>query len=134
MNDFRKTQESQHLNGTANPPASVTSHIIVMLNAGLTPNAVAGRLQLPLEFVNAVIERSSSEGKLAFFELKTGNCSSSSGCSPDPDSPVCAGCPIYPASARKARAGLFSHVSQAFPQVTSFLLHAVSKDKKLLKL
>ena len=109
MSGFRKTANvtrsrpiprAEGVDTTPGSAPSITSRIIAALNHGGTRVSVARDLGLPAEFVDMVIERACRDGRLSFFELCTGNCSSS-GCSPDPDSPVCAGCPLYPAASRR---------------------------------
>jgi hypothetical protein len=98
--------------GTAKATASpseatpITAQVVQALVSGKTPRIAAQDLGLPLDFVNLVIEQARISGDIDFFELRTENCTAGGACQPDPESMVCASCPILPPSIRKQQSPL----------------------------
>lgn len=88
--------------------SSLTSAIVAELGDGQTPQMVASRRGLPLDFVDLVFDRAIADGRLDFFELKPGD-STKGTCDPDSESLVCAGCPIMPTAIRRQQS-LFGHM------------------------
>ncbi|MCH3975960.1 MAG: hypothetical protein LKI60_08380 [Bifidobacterium tibiigranuli] len=84
----------------------ITAQVVQALVSGKTPRMAAQDLGLPLDFVNLVIEQARISGDIDFFELRTENCTAGSACQPDPESMVCASCPILPPSIRKQQSPL----------------------------
>lgn len=80
--------------------APLVSRIVHDLANGKTTSMVAHDYGLPLDFVTLVLDRARQQGNLDFFELKPGSCTKGA-CDPDPESLVCAGCPIMPAAVRR---------------------------------
>jgi hypothetical protein len=78
----------------------LVTQIVHELADGKTTFMVARAHGLPQDFVDLVLERARRDGSLDFFELKPGSCTKGS-CDPDPESLVCAGCPIMPAAIRR---------------------------------
>lgn len=70
---------------------------------------VADKLGLPLDFIDLVIERERRAGRLHVYDLRSCNSTTGEGCNPDPESLVCAGCPILPAAIRR-RQSVFGHL------------------------
>lgn len=93
---------------TASPSkaAPITAQVVQALTSGKTPRMAAQDLGLPLDFVNLVIEQARISGDIDFFELRTENCTVGGACQPDPESMVCASCPILPPSIRKQQSPL----------------------------
>ncbi|AKV55719.1 hypothetical protein BACT_1439 [Bifidobacterium actinocoloniiforme DSM 22766] len=81
--------------------APIAERIINALTAGQPPQTVARKVGVPLDFVSLVTEQARRSGRLNYYELAAGNCGSGPGCDPDPDSLVCASCPILPAAVRR---------------------------------
>ncbi|MCI1674588.1 MAG: hypothetical protein LKI34_10285 [Bifidobacterium tibiigranuli] len=84
----------------------ITAQVVQALVSGKTPRIAAQDLGLPLDFVNLVIEQARISGDIDFFELRTENCTAGGACQPDPESMVCASCPILPPSIRKQQSPL----------------------------
>ncbi|MDF7663124.1 hypothetical protein PT282_00295 [Bifidobacterium sp. ESL0763] len=87
--------------GSAACSTPVTQRIIGMLTQGRTIRMVADELGLPMDFVNLVVDRERHAGRLDVYDLRSCNSTTGEGCDPDPDSLVCAGCPILPAAIRR---------------------------------
>ncbi|WEV69399.1 hypothetical protein OZX73_00410 [Bifidobacterium sp. ESL0775] len=81
--------------------SSVAQKIIDGLTNGQTPRMIATGLNLPLDFVDLVIEQERAAGRLNIYDLRSCNTTTGEGCDPDPDSLVCAGCPILPKTIRQ---------------------------------
>ncbi|KFI98855.1 hypothetical protein [Bifidobacterium subtile] len=88
------------------PEIPITAQVVQALVSGKTPRIAAQDLGLPLDFVNLVIEQARISGDIDFFELRTENCTAGGACQPDPESMVCASCPILPPSIRKQQSPL----------------------------
>lgn len=99
----------------ARPQATgIAEAIIAELRSGSTPRLAAEHLHLPLDFVEMVIEEARAEGKLDILRIGGAGCSLGS-CSPDPDSLVCAGCPVMVTAKRRKprlRGGVGNHISK----------------------
>ncbi|WEV64050.1 hypothetical protein [Bifidobacterium sp. ESL0732] len=107
-----RTSSSRHNETTTasrKSAAPIAATIINELTHGQTPRMVADRLGLPLDFVNLVIERERRAGRLNIYDLRSCNSTTGEGCDPDPDSLICAGCPILPAAIRR-RQSLFGRL------------------------
>lgn len=89
-----------HCPSNGHSSAPLVSQILEELTHGGTVTMVAEKHGLPLDFVTLVLERARRNGSVEFFELKPGSCTKGS-CDPDPESLVCAGCPIMPAAIRR---------------------------------
>jgi hypothetical protein len=61
---------------------------------------VARRQHLPVDFIELVRDQAVASGELTVLDLNANRCGIS-GCAPDPDSFVCAGCPMMAASKRR---------------------------------
>jgi hypothetical protein len=81
------------------PP--ITSEVIEGLTHGQTPRMIADRLDLPIDFIELVISQERSAGRLDVYDLRSCNSTTGQGCDPDPESLVCASCPILPAAIRR---------------------------------
>ncbi|WEV46767.1 hypothetical protein OZX62_00175 [Bifidobacterium sp. ESL0690] len=81
--------------------ASVSEKVISGLTRGQTPRMIAVNLNLPLDFVDLVIEQERAAGHINIYDLRSCNSTTGEGCNPDPDSLVCAGCPILPKAIRQ---------------------------------
>ncbi|WEV72439.1 hypothetical protein [Bifidobacterium sp. ESL0790] len=81
--------------------SSITANVIDGLTHGQTPRMIASRLSLPLDLVDLIIERERAAGRLDVYDLRSCNSTTGEGCDPDPESLVCASCPILPAAIRK---------------------------------
>ncbi|MDF7665973.1 hypothetical protein [Bifidobacterium sp. ESL0745] len=84
-----------------NPSSSIAEEIIAGLTNGRTPRMIATELSLPLDFVDLVIEQERTAGRLNVYDLRSCNSTTGEGCDPDPESLVCAGCPILPKAIRQ---------------------------------
>ncbi|MFT8704086.1 hypothetical protein [Bifidobacterium aquikefiricola] len=94
MKSFRHTRStsSKTLSPTKSP-AQIPAQIIEALKNGMTAAMVARTLNLPLDFVDMVMDQAKSSGKLVVLNMAEHQCGSL-GCQPDPESFVCAGCPM----------------------------------------
>ncbi|RBP99027.1 peptidase [Bifidobacterium xylocopae] len=98
---FRRTASPRSDPTASDAQAPISERILAALSAGRPPRRVAASLGVPLDFVSLVTEQARRSGKLDYYDLATGNCGSGPGCNPDPDSLVCASCPILPAAVRR---------------------------------
>ncbi|BDR53830.1 hypothetical protein KIM372_17370 [Bombiscardovia nodaiensis] len=96
----------------ADQPLPVADRIIAALSSGQPPQVVAQNLGLPLDFITMVTEQARRSGQLNYYELESGNCGLGTGCQPDPESLVCASCPILPAAIRRQQSP-FARLRQA---------------------
>ena len=128
MTGFRRTVDATPIGPrtTATPDRgadtrSTSEQIVEGLTAGRTPRMVARQLELPLDLVLMIIEHAQDRGELDFFELRTANCSAGASCDPDPDSLICAGCPLLPerslASRKKRRSTVISRVQRVLSRL-----------------
>lgn len=62
---------------------------------------IANRLGLPVDFIELVINQEQAAGRLDVYDLRSCNSTTGQGCDPDPESLVCASCPILPAAIRR---------------------------------
>ena len=110
-NEFRRTQGSsaagndvdsgirtgfRRISGASD---SVADRVLTELHHGSTPRLAAQRLGLPLDLVSLVVEREQAAGRLEVVQVTRDRCIGS--CDPDPDSLVCAGCPVLPLALRR---------------------------------
>ncbi len=72
----------------------VAECIVDLAGRGIPAVAIASRLDAPVDFVRMVIDAAVRSGRLDAFELRRG--CAAAGCSPDPASLLCAGCPLRP--------------------------------------
>ena len=79
--------------------SGVKDAVIRQLAAGATPRLAAQRLGLPVDLVDLIVERERAAGRLDVLAPSTGRCGGP--CDPDPQSLVCAGCPILPIALRR---------------------------------
>lgn len=79
---------------------SLVEQVLYELTHGSTASMVAERHGLPRDFVNLILERAQRDGTVDVVELTSGSCTKGT-CDPDPESLVCAGCPIMPAAIRR---------------------------------
>ncbi|WEV67471.1 hypothetical protein OZX72_00170 [Bifidobacterium sp. ESL0769] len=100
---FRKVSTStSKLSKSGNQTSlSITDKIVDGLTNGKTPRMIAVSLNLPLDFVDLVIEQECAAGRINVYDLRSCNTTTGEGCDPDPESLVCAGCPIFPKAIRK---------------------------------
>lgn len=80
---------------------SITREVIDNLTHGQTPRMIANRLGLPVDFIELVISQEQAAGRLDVYDLRSCNSTTGQGCDPDPESLVCASCPILPAAIRR---------------------------------
>ncbi|WEV59034.1 peptidase [Bifidobacterium sp. ESL0728] len=80
---------------------SITTAVIDGLTHGQSPRMIANELSLPLDLVDLVIEQERTAGRLSIYDLRSCNSTTGEGCDPDPESLVCAGCPILPKAVRQ---------------------------------
>ncbi|WEV74025.1 hypothetical protein OZX74_00105 [Bifidobacterium sp. ESL0798] len=73
---------------------------------------IANELSLPLDFVDLVIEQERTAGRLNIYDLRSCNSTTGEGCDPDPESLVCASCPILPKAIRQ-RQSVFGRLKAA---------------------
>ncbi|MCI1889467.1 MAG: hypothetical protein LKI98_03400 [Bifidobacterium crudilactis] len=79
--------------------APVSEQIIHALGLGMTAGMVSRQLNMPLDFVELVMEQAKAAGRLDVLDMSSAKCRGSS-CQPDPESFVCAGCPVLTVSKR----------------------------------
>jgi hypothetical protein len=89
-----------HCHTQADSGSPLVAQIVDELTHGKTTAMVAKSHGLPRDFVDMVLERAQRNGTIDFFEIKPGTCTKGA-CDPDPESLVCAGCPIMPAAVRR---------------------------------
>ncbi|MEE1296543.1 MAG: hypothetical protein UHD09_06860 [Bifidobacterium sp.] len=75
----------------------VVGRVVAMLGAGRSVHECAEALGLPDAFIEQVADDARRRGLIDVIALDTG-CTSGH-CTPDPDSIVCAGCPLAPRGA-----------------------------------
>lgn len=92
MKQFRHT-------GPVVSRAPASKRILDSLRAGMTAGMVSRQLNMPLDFVELVMDQAKSSGKLGVLDMASGKCGGAS-CQPDPESFVCAGCPVLAVSKR----------------------------------
>ncbi|WEV41985.1 hypothetical protein OZX57_00080 [Bifidobacterium sp. ESL0682] len=80
---------------------STAEKVIDGLTHGQTPRMIATSLNLPLDFIDLIITQERAAGRLNIYDLRSCNSSTGEGCDPDPESLVCAGCPILPKDIRQ---------------------------------
>lgn len=133
MNHFRKTGSALKMHGsghltnplhvsnrvsshdrdeTSENRGSVKDRILSAIQSGATPRQAAQMLHQPLDLVDMVIERSERNGELTILRFGNGRCGSQF-CRPDPDSLVCAGCPILATTRHRAHTthGIIARIS-----------------------
>lgn len=97
-----------HANHTDDSHTAVTPHrtgltdqVIEAATHGQTPRMIARALDQPLDLVDLIIERERAAGHITIYDLTSCNSTTGAGCNPDPESMVCASCPILPRQIRK---------------------------------
>lgn len=73
------------------------------LARGLTVDGIARRRGLPREFVRMAVGQAVADGRVRLIELTPRFSCGESVCAPDPESLVCAGCPLFPRESRAPR-------------------------------
>ncbi len=105
VSGFRHTGAASE--GGARGRTHIVADIVDDLTRGRSVAQIAQERGLPRAFVEQVVDHARRQGTIDIVELTSG-CAGGA-CAPDPDSPVCAGCPLLPASARN-RASIVSHI------------------------
>lgn len=72
----------------------IVDHIVHDLLAGLTVADCAHKYRLPRDFVEQIVTMARERGTLDIVSLDTRAGCGTGGCQPDPESLVCAGCPL----------------------------------------
>ncbi|EFA23482.1 hypothetical protein [Bifidobacterium gallicum] len=104
-NDFRRTTRGATGTVQSAPQESTSSPNIVAavtqaLQRGVTVAQVAEQYRLPKAFIEQIVEHERALGKLTIVEL---NAACGSSCVPDPESVVCASCPLASTGGIKRR-------------------------------
>ena len=84
-------------------PTGVRGRVAVMIRQGLDIAACARVLGMPVDFVRQVAESLGAEGAIDLVTWRGSHGCATGGCDPDPDSPLCAGCPLKPVQLRRKR-------------------------------
>jgi hypothetical protein len=79
--------------------STLFEQVIGELSNGKTIERVARAHAMPTDLVKAMVEQAEREGKLDYYTFDNGRCSFGL-CNPDPDSLICAGCPLFPKRAK----------------------------------
>jgi hypothetical protein len=82
---------------------SISEQVLASLRDGNTTRMVAQRLNLPMDFIELIHDQAISSRQLAVLDFAGQQCSSTH-CNPDPESFVCAGCPVMSISKRRTSA------------------------------
>ena len=82
-------------------PTGVRGRVAAMLRQGLDIAACARVLGMPVDFVRQVAESLEAEGTIDLVTWRGSHGCATGGCDPDPDSPLCAGCPLKPIKPRR---------------------------------
>lgn len=98
MSDFRKTAISSPSRSSSTPSNGIVGQVVQDLTDGMSVAEVAHKHHVPRDFIEQIVDFARARGGLQVVELNTG-CSTGP-CDPDPDSIVCAGCPLVPAGSR----------------------------------
>ncbi|KFI68706.1 hypothetical protein [Bifidobacterium magnum] len=85
------------------PRRGIVTQVVDDLAAGMTVVECAEKHRLPRDFVEQIVDHARKRGSLNMVALSAESGCSTGMCDPDPDSLVCAGCPLVPAaSGRRA--------------------------------
>ncbi|NEG69339.1 hypothetical protein [Bifidobacterium choloepi] len=95
MTGFRKTGDDSRDGTTRANRPSVMELVVDDLGHGMTVGECARKRKLPRDFIEQIVDYARRKGTLDVVELTKG-CSTGA-CDPDPDSLICAGCPLVPA-------------------------------------
>lgn len=90
MNGFRRTRRQQ---AQARPSGGIVAQVTAELGAGTPVEECARAHGLPRAFIEQIALHARRRGDLAIVELDRG-CVTGGPCTPDPDSIVCAACPL----------------------------------------
>lgn len=91
---FRNTRHNRAPHTSSKP--SIVAQVVQDLQQGMTVRECAHEHSLPQDFIEQIVEHARRTGEVTLVELNQG-CSTGP-CNPDPDSLVCAGCPLVPAA------------------------------------
>jgi hypothetical protein len=100
MSGFRKTAQSAE---TVQSRLSLFEQVISEFCNGKTSRQIAHGLGLPLDLIELMAQRAYREGRLEYYELADRECAQGF-CAPDPQSFICAGCPLYPKRRHRSNA------------------------------
>lgn len=84
-------------------PTGIRGRVAAMLRQGLDIAACARILGMPVDFVRQIAESLEAEGAIDLVTWRGSHGCATGGCDPDPDSPLCAGCPLKPVQLRRKR-------------------------------
>ena len=104
-------------------PTGVRGRVAVMIRQGLDIAACARVLGMPVDFVRQVAESLEAEGAIDLVTWRGSHGCATGGCTPDPDSPLCAGCPLKPVQLRRHRSA-----QEADPSPRAGLWHRASRS------
>ncbi|RYQ67113.1 hypothetical protein [Bifidobacterium pseudolongum] len=91
MSEFRSTHA---------PRTGITAQVIHDLGRGMTVRECADAHHLPEAFIAQIVEFARAHGELDVVALDRG-CVTKGMCTPDPDSVICAGCPLAAPNTRR---------------------------------
>ena len=91
MSEFRSTRA---------PRTGITAQVIHDLSRGMTVRECADAHHLPEAFSAQIVEFARARGELDVVALDRG-CVTKGMCTPDPDSVICAGCPLAAPNTRR---------------------------------
>lgn len=84
-------------------PTGVRGRVAAMLRQGLDIASCARVLGMPVDFVRQIAESLEAQGTIDLVTWRGSHGCATGGCTPDPDSPLCAGCPLKPVQLRRHR-------------------------------
>lgn len=84
-------------------PTGIRGRVAVMIRQGLDIAACARVLGMPVDFIVQIAESLEREGVIDLVTWRGSHGCATGGCVPDPDSPLCAGCPLKPVQLRRKR-------------------------------
>ncbi|MFR0574049.1 hypothetical protein ACLUWS_02215 [Bifidobacterium boum] len=84
-------------------PTGVRGRVAAMLRQGLDIASCARVLGMPVDFVRQIAESLEAQGAIDLVTWRGSHGCATGGCTPDPDSPLCAGCPLKPVQLRRHR-------------------------------
>ncbi|WP_246165680.1 hypothetical protein [Bifidobacterium canis] len=93
---------------------SVVDKTVNALRHGQSVSEYARSSGLPRDFVEQIVEYAREQGRLDFVSLSPNNGCASGSCTPDPESLVCASCPLAPSAkqGRTPRMQLLHHLKR----------------------
>ena len=91
MSEFRSTHA---------PRTGITAQVIHDLGRGMTVRECADAHHLPEAFIAQIVEFARARGELDVVALDR-ECVTKGMCTPNPDSVICAGCPLAAPNARR---------------------------------